>query len=123
MFAPDTHPSNEALDALITKYPETSGCLFQVYNDILYAQSWTDVNVVDLGLVLDFPRGAVKGRRDAGTLVYVVPCALTEFLTYAWLQNAFRALENPSEIYLGISADDSSIVYYKLSAGIVKPPV
>ncbi len=89
MFAPDTHPSNEALDALITKYPETSGCLFQVYNDILYAQSWTDVNVVDLGLVLNFPRGAVKGRRDAGTLVYVVPCALTESLTYAWCARFF----------------------------------
>ncbi|KAF9025057.1 hypothetical protein BDZ89DRAFT_1092682 [Hymenopellis radicata] len=121
MFAPDTHPSNEALDALITKYPETSGCLFQVYNDILYAQSWTDVRVVDLGLLL---RGAVKGRRDTDTdTVYVVPCALAESLSYAWLQNAFKALEDPAEIYLGISADDSSIVYYKLSAGIVKPPV
>ncbi|KAG8856445.1 hypothetical protein FRB96_006411 [Tulasnella sp. 330] len=29
----------------------------------------------------------------------------------------------PAEIYLGITSDDSSIVYYRLSKGIVKPPI
>lgn len=85
MSTPDTHPSNDALDVLINKYPETSGSLFQVYNDILYAQSWTDVSVIDLGA--DFPRGAVKGRRpksDSDTLVHVVPCGLAETLSIAW---------------------------------------
>ena len=39
------------------------------------------------------------------------------------LQDAFKLLSNPPEIYLGITSDDASIVYYKISQGIVKPPV
>jgi tRNA-splicing endonuclease subunit Sen15, fungi type len=35
---------------------------------------------------------------------------------------AFSGLQNPAEIYLAITSDDSSIVYYKISSGIVKPP-
>ena len=113
-----------------------------MYNDVLYAQSWTDVQVIDLGS--SCPRGAVKGKKptsESDEDVYVVPCELSETLSFAWcvlvchfrpwmlkkqfdrLQDASKALSNPAEIYLGISAEDSSIVYYKLSSGIVKPPL
>ena len=36
---------------------------------------------------------------------------------------AFEDLGKPPHIYLAINAEDSNIVYYKLSPGIVKPPV
>lgn len=36
---------------------------------------------------------------------------------------AFEELGKPPQIYLAINSEDSSIVYYKLSPGIVKPPV
>ncbi len=39
------------------------------------------------------------------------------------LKSAFSELDNPGELFLAICAEDSSIVYYKLSAGINKPPV
>lgn len=39
------------------------------------------------------------------------------------LHDAFRELGGPPQIYLAINTDDSSIVYYKISSGIVKPPV
>ncbi|KAK0194311.1 tRNA intron endonuclease [Armillaria mellea] len=120
----NAHPSTSALTPLLSKYPKTSGSLFLVYNDVVHAQSWRDVESVDLGE--QCPRGAIKGRRpntDSNDPVYVVPCALAETVSYAWLQSAFKSLSDPSEIYLGITADDSSIVYYKISSGIVKPPV
>jgi hypothetical protein len=39
------------------------------------------------------------------------------------LQDAFKELQHPKEIYLAITTEDASIVYYKISQGIVKPPV
>lgn len=36
---------------------------------------------------------------------------------------AFEDLGKPPHVYLAINSDDSNIVYYKLSPGIVKPPV
>lgn len=39
------------------------------------------------------------------------------------LQTAFKELDNPPEIYVAITSEDASIVYYKLSLGIVKPLV
>ncbi|KAK0223755.1 Sen15 protein-domain-containing protein [Armillaria fumosa] len=99
----------------------------QVSQDLwqsVLAQSWKDIESVDLGE--QCPRGAIKGRRpntDSNEPVYIVPCALAETVSYAWLQSAIKSLSDSSEIYLGITADDSSIVYYKISSGIVKPPV
>jgi hypothetical protein len=37
------------------------------------------------------------------------------------LDDAFTSLGKPSKIYLAITSEDASIVYYKISAGIVKP--
>ncbi|KAK0480985.1 Sen15 protein-domain-containing protein [Armillaria luteobubalina] len=119
----NAHPSTSALTLLLSKYPKTSGTLFLVYNDVVHAQSWKDVESVDLGE--QCLRGAIKGRRpntDTNEPVYIVPCALAETVSYAWLHSAFKSLSDSSEICLGMTADDSSIVYYKISSGIVKPP-
>ena len=74
----------------------------------------------------------------------IVPCSLAEMISVRWyvhdsthlqiiwrykgalfvrLKSAFSELDNPGELFLAICAEDSSIVYYKLSAGINKPPV
>ena len=39
------------------------------------------------------------------------------------LKSAFSGFKNPGELFLAINAEDSSIVYYKLSMGITKPPL
>ena len=60
------------------------------------------------------------------------PAVSISFLIYWWytgrnpnispsLNDAFISLGKPSEIYLAITSEDASIVYYKLSSGIVKP--
>jgi len=117
----ENHPSFPALSSILPKYPKAAGALFQTYNDILFAQQWSAVEVLDLA---SCSRGAVKGRRpQTEETLCVVPCSLAESLSISWLQAAFKELQHPKEIYLAIATDDSSIVYYKISQGIVKPPV
>ncbi|KAJ3865792.1 tRNA intron endonuclease [Lentinula novae-zelandiae] len=124
----EIHPSYPALASVAEKYPTHQGSLFQTYNDILLGkttQQWRDVQVIDLG---QCKRGALQGRRprtaaDADSLLHIVPCSLAESISLAWIQDVFAALVNPPSIYLAVVSDDSSIVYYKLSSGIVKPSI
>ncbi|RDB24288.1 tRNA-splicing endonuclease subunit SEN15 [Hypsizygus marmoreus] len=117
----ETHPSYQVLSELLSKYPRAASGLFQAYNDVVFAQQWTDVEVVDLPTCA---RGAIKGRKpQTDGLLHVVPCTLSETVSFSWLENAFTLLSNPAEIYLAITSEDASIVYYKISTGIVKPPV
>ncbi|KAE9404890.1 hypothetical protein BT96DRAFT_813054 [Gymnopus androsaceus JB14] len=122
----EIHPSYPALASVVERYPAHGGPLFQTYNDILLAQQWRDVVVVDLGELCK--RGAIKGKRpktatDAESVLYIVPCSLAESISMAWIKDVFTALADPPSIYLAVASDDSSIVYYKLSSGIVKPSV
>ncbi|KAF9524273.1 tRNA intron endonuclease [Crepidotus variabilis] len=124
----DTHPSYGILSPLLEKYPKSSASFFQTYNDITYAQKWQDVHVEDLSCC---SRGVIKGRKpEGGPLLFVIPCSLSESLSFDWLQNAFKELfPQPTStaetlfIYLAITSSDASIVYYKLNQGIVKPSV
>ncbi|KAH9841486.1 tRNA intron endonuclease [Rhodofomes roseus] len=117
----EQHPSYTELSALVPKYPRSAGALFQTYNDLKLAQQWTDLEVVDL---TSCSRGALKGRRPkVEAVLCVIPCSLAESLSIAWLHDAFGELGSPPHIYLAINTEDSSIVYYKISPGIVKPPV
>jgi len=117
----EKHPSYSTLSSILPKYPKAAGALFQTYNDILYTQQWSEVEVLDLP---SCSRGAVKGRRpQTEEILWVIPCSLAETLSTSWLVDAFKELQQPKEIYLAITAEDASIVYYKISQGIVKPPV
>ncbi|PFH51246.1 hypothetical protein AMATHDRAFT_75093 [Amanita thiersii Skay4041] len=115
----EDHPSYPVLLPYFSKYPRAAGSLFQAYTDIVYSQQWLDTEVVDLERC---GRAAIKGRRkNEETFSYVVPCALMENISFGWLKTALADLSSPPAIYLAITTDDSSIVYYKISDGIVKP--
>lgn len=134
----ESHPSFPVLSPFIAKYPRLSSSLFQAYNDIVYAQQWVDVEMLDLP---SCSRGAIKGKkRGTEETLFAVPCSLSETLNFAWLQDAFAQLlpkngtetttdtkttrsSSPPSLYLAITSQDASIVYYKLSQGIVKPSV
>ncbi|KAH9949854.1 tRNA intron endonuclease [Amylocystis lapponica] len=92
--------------------------------------SMIDTAESTFGTTITFQEGAL----------YVVPCSLQESLSISWcasldircshrreypfrLQNAFEELNKPPQVYLAINSEDSSIVYYKISPGIVKPPI
>ncbi|KAF7319778.1 Sen15 domain-containing protein [Mycena kentingensis (nom. inval.)] len=114
-----SHPSYAALAPIATKYPRAAGALFQTYNDILHAQEWTEVEVIELQSV---KRAAIAGKKPkTDEKLYVLPCALAETLSFGWFQEAFAELSDPPEIIVAITSDDASIVYYKLSRGLVKP--
>ncbi|KAI6108519.1 tRNA intron endonuclease [Pisolithus croceorrhizus] len=123
-----THPSYAELTCYLSKYPSSAGALFQTFNDITLAQKWTNIELVDLP---DCQRAAVKGLRPSSDSVelpstcVVLPCALAEPISTSYFGAAFTSLGEraPKEIYLAICAEDSSIVYYKISKGIVKPSI
>jgi len=104
------------------KYPKHSQSLFQTYNDILYTQQWVDVTVSDVALA---QRAVISGRKSTDDALKVVaPCSLSENLSIEWLNTIFNNhIPSPNEIWVGIVGDDSSLVYYQLSKGIVKPPM
>ncbi|KAG8899726.1 hypothetical protein FRC01_010400 [Tulasnella sp. 417] len=100
------------------------------YNDLKFAQKWTNISVVDIPAL---KRYAIRGDMPAPAETseqkstpqsrIVVPCMLSENLSIEWINAVFDTVTPPpSEIYMGIVSDDSSIVYYKLSKGMVKPP-
>ncbi|KAM6494472.1 tRNA intron endonuclease, partial [Amanita muscaria] len=107
------------LSPLLLKYPRSGGSLFQAYNDIVYVQRWNDVEALDLR---GCQRGVIKGRKkDSETPSFVIPCSLMETLSFSWFKDAFTELSRPAEIYLAVTSDDASLVYYKISNDIVKP--
>ncbi|KAH9979897.1 hypothetical protein BGW80DRAFT_1163385 [Lactifluus volemus] len=106
------------LSAVIKRYPHAASTIFQTYNDLLLAQQWSELEIVDLPVC---GRCGFMGRRPESRNIqtFVVPCMLAETISMVRVQR----LGHPSEVFLAISAEDSSIVYYKLSMGINKPPV
>ncbi|KZT38589.1 hypothetical protein SISSUDRAFT_985994, partial [Sistotremastrum suecicum HHB10207 ss-3] len=110
------------LAPVIKKYPATAGPLFQTYNDLSLAQRWESLEIIDLSNAL---RGGFRGRRP-GTQTessVVVPCFLTESLSMSWISSVFQDLPDVKDFYLAICTEDSSVVYYRMSKGIVKPPL
>lgn len=124
-----SHPSYPALSVYLKKYPTAAASLFQAYNDITYAQQWEEVTIVDLGD--EYQRAAIRGRRKMGPedgggisedFSYVFPCSLSEQFTFERLRNVFPVL-GVDKVFMAITSEDASIVYYKISEGIVKPPI
>jgi len=96
--------------------------LFQVYSDIVYAQQWVEVDVKD---ITEVGRIVISGKKSTDdNCRVIVPCSLTETFTIDWLKQIYTHHTPPiTEFWLAIVSDDSSFVYYKMSRGIVKPPM
>jgi len=115
----ESHASYPALAEMCRLYPRHAQSLFQVYNDILYAQQWREVAVENLPLL---SRAIIKGKKTGQRIV--IPCSLADQLSIDWFNTVFSSQTPvPDQIWVGIVADDSSLVYYKLSKGMVKPPM
>ncbi|KAF8445596.1 tRNA intron endonuclease [Boletus edulis BED1] len=126
-----SHPSHPRLAGLINKYPKSASALFQTFNDVTLAHKWTDIQVLELP---QCGRGAIKGLRpsltagEPSSTCVVVPCGLAESISTSWIRDAFAALDTqladaPETLFVAICSGDSSIVYYKISKGIIKPQV
>ncbi|KAH7103045.1 tRNA intron endonuclease [Auriculariales sp. MPI-PUGE-AT-0066] len=117
----ESHPVTKMLGNMLGRYPRSAGALFQVFNDLLLAQRWQNLRAIDLANV---ERVVVCGRQPGSDQeVYVVPCSLAEPLPLSIFHLVFQSLSQVATIHLGIVGNDSSVVYYKLSSDIVKPPM
>ncbi|KZV64483.1 hypothetical protein PENSPDRAFT_167002 [Peniophora sp. CONT] len=118
----EAHPTFTAFAPFFARYsPAVQGAAYQTYNDLLLSQRWADLRVLDLPACV---RCAFEGLPpNSDSRAVVVPCALVESISLDWLDRAFEGMDRPEKIFLAIVSDDSSIVYYKLTAGINKPPV
>ena len=115
----------------ITKYksilPEIDyGTLYSVYADLNLAQAWKDVDLHPLSghlrPLVSGVHNVKSGRR------YVYPLCFDESTSIKELETLFTTIEadvpaNPRQLLLGIVHVDSSVVYYVLNDGIVKPTV
>ncbi|KAF8527424.1 tRNA intron endonuclease, partial [Hysterangium stoloniferum] len=107
------------ISSLTKKYPHLSGALFQTFNDLLLAQRWYDLEIRE---TLTAKHVIIEGKRPETHLTHiVVPCHLSDSLSMKWLTSIFEDLNDVPELYLAIISEDSSIVYYRISSGIVKP--
>ncbi|KAF8610329.1 hypothetical protein BDV93DRAFT_13209 [Ceratobasidium sp. AG-I] len=114
----EKHPSYPNLAVYLQKYLKARGAIYQAYSDITYGQQWSDVQVIDAPRI---QRIIISGKRQEQS--FVIPCGLDETLSMNWISEAFEGLpiSSSSDVYLGIVSDDSSVVYYKITPGIVKP--
>jgi len=80
---------------------------------------WTDIVAIDLPSA---GRMAFRGKRPTSEgFSIAVPCNLNESLSPEWLSFAFKDLISEEVFYLSISDNESTIVYYKISKGLLKP--
>ncbi|KAL5635780.1 hypothetical protein ACGC1H_004550 [Rhizoctonia solani] len=83
----EQHPSFSTLREYIQKYPKSRGAVYQAFNDVLYAQQWVGVQVIDAPKV---GRVIISGTRPEQThRSFVVPCGLHEGLSIDWCAHSF----------------------------------
>ena len=120
----ETHATYSAFALFLPKYsPVTQGAAFQAYNDLLLSQRWTDLQIRDLPACARCAFDGLPPNSPNDARATVVPCSLAETISLDWLDKAFDGVGRPERIYVAIVSDDSSVVYYKLTTGINKPPV
>ena len=103
------------------------GALYAVYADIVLSHAWTDVQIHALEADLRPMISGIQRDTDGGRrLVY--PMRFEESTSLRVLDQIFQTTQRkigPDErrIMLGIIHTDSTVVYYNLNQGIVKPTV
>ncbi|EMR11463.1 hypothetical protein PNEG_00479 [Pneumocystis murina B123] len=108
----------------LTKYSflETYGLLYSVYTDLLLSQFWLKLKIH----CLPSNRSIIEGISPQNhKTLYVYPCSYKENVSIEKLNKLyqeFRNIRNEDEpLLLGIVSSDSTIVYYKMNEGLVKP--
>ncbi|PWN20326.1 hypothetical protein BCV69DRAFT_312922 [Microstroma glucosiphilum] len=137
-----THSSYEPLKEIMALYPRQSGPIFHSYTDLTHAARWEEMTAVDLGKekqtrlqrVSGSGWAGLIGRRPGGKkLEAVIPCHIADTLSTSFFDGIYSALATLSSseerfeeletehILLAVLSPDSTVVYYKLAKGLVKP--
>ena len=129
------HQSYPQVEALCAKYPVQAGALFQTFVDLQFSARWRELQAVDVPRDPPAPGGGlgsagwavVRGiPRDASDAMFVVPMDLDETLTAELcvcadsIHDIFARLD-VRHVLMAMMSNDGTVVYYRLSQGMVKP--
>ncbi|KAM0790958.1 hypothetical protein ACM66B_004263 [Microbotryomycetes sp. NB124-2] len=138
------HPLGPQVRDLCRLYPQQSSAIFQTFLDLNLAQSWTELEPVQLHDNNDdngredseqqqLKAVIFSGKRPSSNEIdYVLPIPLHQPLSLRYLSKIFTLLDQSNlathkttqqvqTIFLGIVDKDASVVYYVLKRGIVSP--
>ncbi|KAI3617801.1 hypothetical protein CBS9595_003710 [Malassezia furfur] len=134
------HAAHSAIDPMAQAYPAQAAALFQTYVDLRYAASWRDLRVIEIvrdasGDARTFgARGwaLICGTAPQATQPQaVLPMSIEQTFDTAMyvahsprFSSVFAQLPDDvaaSHLLLAMMSSDSTVVYYKLSQGLVKP--
>ncbi|WFD28641.1 hypothetical protein MNAN1_003654 [Malassezia nana] len=135
-----THEAFAIVQSLCDTYPSQASALFQTYVDLRYAARWRDLQVRSIqrrvgatdaaseAANADFGAngwaifvGVAPGSKDKQV---VVPMVLEQAIDSAMLGNLFARLPEDAvhtHVLLAMMSNDATVVYYRLSQGMVKP--
>ncbi|EGG08519.1 uncharacterized protein MELLADRAFT_104929 [Melampsora larici-populina 98AG31] len=116
--------SIDSIKSIANQYPLQSSALIQAYSDLSAAQQWIDLRIQTCSLESNSSKVVLlRGKpnlTEPERLVY--PISLTQSTNFKTLKNLFNQIGfSTQKILLAIISNDSSIVYYELSNGIVSP--
>ncbi|CCJ29380.1 unnamed protein product [Pneumocystis jirovecii] len=89
---------------------ETYTFLYSVYTDLLLSQLWEELKIHQLPSNRSIIQGISPQNHKT---FYVYPCSLEEIWNILG--------EDKQTLLLGIVSPDSTIVYYKINNGLIKP--
>lgn len=122
----ERHAAYAVVEPLCAKYPAQAGALFQTYVDLKYAARWRALDVHDTAS-FGKPGWAIlvgEAPDTNQTRQVVVPLLLEQTVDTHMFTELFAHLPPDavtSHILLAMMSNDSTVVYYKLSQGMVKP--
>ncbi|XP_054837432.1 tRNA-splicing endonuclease subunit Sen15 isoform X2 [Eublepharis macularius] len=117
------HPTLTRMTSLDVADSSRVYAAFLVYLDLLEARNWHEVSYVGLA---EFQLVCLRGReREADDLQVVVPVPVHVSFSHDWMRQIMKRTctvsDSPMSIMLAIVESDSTIVYYKLTDGLVTP--
>jgi len=111
--------NDDSIPEILDTYPLTRGCAAQTFQDLINAQKWEEVKIIDLPSIGRY--GFTGKRPHTDGEAAIIPCTTVENISISWLTRAFGLLLPKPYFYLAIVDNDSTIVYYKMSDGLIKP--
>lgn len=130
-----THPAYQVVGATCEAYPKQAAAVWQAYCDLSYAANWSGLQPLETdapwALLVGTPPPPLVGTGAVHTpsatpsqATAVFPVDLAAILSPGDLSSVFAALPahvDHETILLAVVSNDSTVVYYKLARGLVKP--
>ncbi|TIC69016.1 hypothetical protein E3Q01_00633 [Wallemia mellicola] len=95
----------------LSKYPKLSLSLFQTYHDLSLSQKWYSIDFIELE--------ELNWEEDNEV---IIPTNIYDNLSLDLLNNIISSTDYSRDVhYISIVGQDSSCVYYRIQAGLMKP--